>query len=173
MVKEEFKKALDLACDELEKLTEQRDQIEHKILQLKRSIVALAPLAGEQEFFTSWLQSIEEVGITDNCREVLRGSRKGLTPLQVKAQLESLGYKFKTGNPLAAIHAVLKRLVENREAVKTTTDDGDVAYQWIRRFPRLRTARHRAFVGAYGASRSIAKTPNNLLGLGGLPKKKD
>lgn len=147
MGKDDFKRAFDTACDELEKLTEQRDQLELKIMQLKKSIIALAPLAGEQEFFDSWLQSLEESGITDNCRDILRGSQNPLTPLQVKAQLESLSYKFKTKNPLAAIHAVLKRLVANHEATKETTSDGDIAYKLIRRFPRVRSAKAKAFLG--------------------------
>lgn len=153
MGKEEFKRAFDTACEELERLTEQRDQIETQILQLKKTIIALAPLAGEQEFFDSWLQSLDEIGITDNCREVLRGSQEPLTPLQVKAQLEGLGYKFKTKNPLAAIHAVLKRLLANHEARKETTPEGDIAYKLIRRFPRLKSSKRQAFIGRTAAQR--------------------
>jgi hypothetical protein len=127
------------ACDELEVLTIERADLDVRILQLKKTVVALAPLIGHQPAFVEgFMQSIEDAGITENCREVLRGAKKALTPIEVRNQLESIGYKFKTSNPLAPIHAVLKRLVENHEVSKTTTEEGDVAYQWILRFPRLR-----------------------------------
>lgn len=137
------KRVFEDACDDLEKLTIERADLDVRILQLKKMVVALAPLIDRQPaYLEDFMRNIEEAGITQNCREVLRGTNNALTPVEVRNQLESIGHKFRTRNPLALIHAVLKRLVENGEVSKKTTEEGDVAYQWILRFPRFRRRRH-------------------------------
>src|SRR6202022_3301832 len=154
------KRTFDDACDELERLIIAKGELDAQILQLKKTIVALAPLAGKQHILQGWLQSVEEAGITENCREVLRGAKKALTPAEVRDHLESLGHKFKSTNPLAAIHAVLKRLIEGGEVIKTTTDEGDVAYQWILRFPRLsrdQVIRRRKLRAAFGDHKPVTE----------------
>jgi hypothetical protein len=141
MARDDYKKALEVARVDLEKLMEYREDVDRKILQLRKSIVALAPLAGENELLEAFQSSIEEVGLTDNCRDVLKANKKPLTAIEVRTQLEALGYKFKSSNPLATIHAVLKRLVASNQVVTVTTGEGDTAYKWILRFPRIRYRR--------------------------------
>ena len=70
-------------------------------------------------------------GLTDACRSVLRATLGGLTPLEVKAGLETMGLDLSTySNPLASIHAVLKRLVKAGEAMRLKDRQKKIVYVW-------------------------------------------
>lgn len=131
---EQYKLAFQTARIELDRLLEQRDEVERRISQLKQTIVALAPLAEEEDLVTelarAWMGAL---GLTDAIREVLRSETKPVTALEVKDRLiktgaDLSGYK----NALGSIHTVLRRLVESKEATAGTDKEGSTTYEWSR-----------------------------------------
>lgn len=126
----DYKKAFAQAHADLEKLVEEREEIDRKISKLKQAIVGLAPLADEAGDGIRWLFD-QEFGITDGIREVLSSAEKPLTPLEVRDRLAPLKPGLtEQANLMASIHTILKRLVP-KEAESSTNRDGDVVYLWI------------------------------------------
>jgi hypothetical protein len=136
----DYKKVFQDLKDELEALLEQQEKTEKRIMQVKQSIVAIAPLAEEDDFVKQMAAVITtQMGITDSCRETLKTAGRPLTPIQVREELKKSGMDIKGyTNILASIHSVLKRLLESGEAKSGTNAEGDTTYEWKRA-----TVRHR------------------------------
>jgi hypothetical protein len=68
--------------------------------------------------------------LTDGCRAVLRmHAPVGLTPREVKHLLTESGLLWERfSNPMSAVHTVLKRLVQQHEALATLGSDGRRRY---------------------------------------------
>ena len=68
--------------------------------------------------------------LTNYCRAVLRASApQRLTPREVRHLLAQSGFDTdQYANPMAAIHTVLKRLVQQQEAVAFMDQDGERRY---------------------------------------------
>jgi hypothetical protein len=141
-----YKKVFTQARADLEKLVEQREEMDQEISRLKQAIIGLAPLA-EEPVPTNHLIALLGVdfvvpGVTDSIREILKTSEKPLAPIEVKQRLLQLKPDVsRQTNLMATIHTVLKRLVP-KEATVSTDNNGDTIYRWIRRFPRHRHHRH-------------------------------
>ncbi len=78
--------------------------------------------------------------LAEACRAVLKNAGRPLTPLQVREGIIALGYNLAQhkSNPLASIHAVLRRLAESGDVERAVTDGGDdrkpdVCYFWLGR----------------------------------------
>jgi len=122
---EDYRRALEAAPDEHERLKAEREQIETRLAQLRQTIGALAPLCE--------LPRQEDLGLTDACRSVLRARFGALTPVQVKDDLATMGLDLSSySNPLASIHAVLKRLAAAGEVIRLKTRDRKTVYAWKR-----------------------------------------
>src|ERR1700752_830023 len=103
MSKDEYRRALDAAVREYEKLLAEHAALDHRLSQLKHSIAALTKLCGYEPTVS--------LGLTDACRLVLKNATQPLTALEVRDRLASIGVNLdKHANPLASIHTVLKRL---------------------------------------------------------------
>src|SRR5215470_18023397 len=103
MSKDEYRRALDAAVREYEKLVAEHAALEGRLAQLKHSIAALTKLCG--------YEPTVPMGLTDACRLVLRNATQPLTAREVRDRLASIGVDLeKHSNPLASIHTVLKRL---------------------------------------------------------------
>src|SRR5262245_53771081 len=103
MSKDEYRRALDAAVREYEKLLAERAALDGRLAQLQHSIAALTRLCG--------YEPTVPLGLTDACRLVLKNATQPLTALEVRDQLMSIGVDLgKHSNPLASIHTVLKRL---------------------------------------------------------------
>jgi len=147
----EYNDTLKAARIELADLLDQRKQIDTRISQLKQAIMGLLPLAqaeidGEGTPEDINMKALERelhrdmtsFGITDACREVLKGAEGPLTPKEIKERISLLNPALaKQGNLAASVHTVLKRLVP-KEAKSSTSENGHVVYRWIYRFPRTR-----------------------------------
>jgi len=119
----EYKRALAAAIEEYERLKAQRDAIETRLAQLRQTIGALGPLCK--------LPRHDILGLTDAIRSVLRARSGGLTPLEVKDGLQTQGLDLSTySNPLASIHAVLKRLARSGEILRLENRRRKTAYAW-------------------------------------------
>jgi hypothetical protein len=133
---QDYKKAFAQAQADLEKLTEEREEIDRKISKLKQAIIGLAPLADDDTITMGqlWVPEWTAIGITDMIREILSSAEKPLTPVEVRDRLLQMKPEMKEQvNLMASIHTVLKRLVP-REAYSSTSKTGDIVYRRRRRF---------------------------------------
>jgi hypothetical protein len=129
---QDWKKVVDDARAEIEALEIRREDINKRIAQLKRIILAGEPLS--QPEYTGLADTLileaEAQGITEACREVLRSSGKFMSPLAVRSALEAKGLDLsKQKNAMASIHTVLKRLKEKHEVIARTGMDGGTVYR--------------------------------------------
>jgi hypothetical protein len=116
MSKDDYRRALEAAVHEYERLIAEQAALEGRIAQLKHSIAALTRLCG--------YEPTVPLGLTEACRLVLRNAVQPLTALQVRDRLVSIGIDLdKYSNPLASIHTVLKRMHEAGEVVERDRDD--------------------------------------------------
>jgi hypothetical protein len=146
----DYASALKQARSDLAEANEQKQALEVRIVRLKQAIDALAVLAGEAPQ-GSYLPDfsrlaeiapppvdaslfgqgyVEELGMTDACRDALIAGARHMTPVEVKEQMETMNYAFKGANPLASIHTVLKRLAANGRA-RADQVEGKTAYKWV------------------------------------------
>ena len=146
---QDWKAVLENARAELADLEIQREAIEKRIGQIKRTILATEPLAIEATRLQgigsdAAMAEIQAMGITDACREVLRSAGKSLAPLEVRDALVARGVDLSAqSNAMASIHAVLKRLHEQGQVRVVTSKDGGTLYKWRRKhvlLPRVRVA---------------------------------
>lgn len=137
MTKETYKKALEAAQKELAQATQLQKETQRRIMKLRQTIFSLTMLL-TKEAADHIVKSVEEIGLTDAIREILRIGEKPLSPIEVRKALEELGYDLsKYTNPLASIHTILKRLVKKGQA--TIVGRGrEKRYAWISGEPVLR-----------------------------------
>jgi hypothetical protein len=108
MSKDDYRRALDAAVREYEKLSAERAELDGRLAQLKHSIAALTKLCG--------YEPTVPLGLTDACRLIVRNAVTPLTALEVRDRLAAIGVDLgKYSNPLASIHTVLKRMHEGGE----------------------------------------------------------
>jgi hypothetical protein len=116
MSKDEYRRALDAAVREYERLIADHALLETRLSQLRHSIAALTKLCG--------YEPTVPLGLTDACRLVLRNSTDPLTAVELRDRLVSIGVDLDHhSNPLASIHTVLRRLHESGELVECDRDD--------------------------------------------------
>src|SRR6059036_3101712 len=128
MTKTDYRRALDRACREYERLAGERVALEERIDQLHEAIATLTRLCG--------LTPTVPWGITDACRTVLRNSARPMTPVEVRNRLASIGFDLaRYSNDLSAIHTVLKRLNRAGELRFMARAPGKHAYEWNRGYP--------------------------------------
>jgi len=120
-----YRRALESAVHEYEKLGEQRRAIDQRLAEVAQSIGALSRLCG--------LTPTVPMGLTDACRLVMRGAGVPMTPSEVRDRLRSIGLDLsKYSNDLAAIHTILKRLNESGELRFVARGSGKHQYVWNR-----------------------------------------
>ncbi len=126
-----YRQILIEAQRDLGNLLAQKDTIDKAIVRLKNTITALSPLS-EEKGPLNFLRGIaEETGLTDGCREILKTCGGFLTAVEVKERLVGLGYDLtRYRNPLASIHAVLKRLAAADAVDTTKNESGSTIYAW-------------------------------------------
>lgn len=135
MTQDTYRKALEAAHAEMEELQVKQEQTEKRIAQLRHTIGSLLPLVLADEKgqpvrdATPYMEPLEQLGLTDLVREVLKASDIPLRPLQVKEGLERLGFDITPyQNITATVHTILKRLASNGE-VERTVEGGRTAYR--------------------------------------------
>jgi hypothetical protein len=128
MSKDDYRRALDTAVREYEKLLAEHASLEGRLAQLKHSIAALTKLCG--------YEPTVPMGLTDACRLVLRNATEPLTALEVRDRLTAIGVALdRHSNPLASIHTVLKRLHEAGELVERDRDDPSARTAYVFALP--------------------------------------
>lgn len=108
---------------EYETALEQRVELDSRIARLAQAIGHLTRLCG--------LEPTIPWGLTDACRMVLKAAGHPLTAVEVRAQLEALGFDLtRYTNDLAAIHTILKRLTGSGEARFVARAWDKPGYEW-------------------------------------------
>jgi hypothetical protein len=122
---EDYRRALDAALREYETLGQQRAVIDDRLAQLAQTIGTLMRLCN--------MMPTVPFGLTDACRIVLKAAGHPLTAMEVRAQLQAMGFDLERySSDLAAIHTVLKRLNEGGETRFVARTWDKPAYEWKR-----------------------------------------
>ena len=101
---------------EYDRTVEVRTKADARLTQLHAAITALTALATDEP------PPPFKGSLADACRRVLRGNDGAMSPTAVRDGVISAGYPIaKHKNPMAAVHAVLKRLVESGDVETLTT----------------------------------------------------
>jgi hypothetical protein len=127
---------LEQALSECGVMILQRQELDLEIAkktQFIRATMNMLPDA-ERAAFEPTLNSLSgpSLGLTDAIRKILQTApNKPFTATQVRDELQKVNFDFTSykTNPLASIHAVLKRL--KPEEVGTTDIDGVTAWRWV------------------------------------------
>lgn len=142
----DWNEALKAARDEHRTLLQKRDEldaaraeidfevekVDQRAVQLEQTINSLAELTGANKMPQRLAPiDVNNLKLANACRAVLGSSNNFWTPITVRDHLMSLQYDLRPySNPLASIHAVLKRLIDSGEAVRTAGPDGKAMYRW-------------------------------------------
>jgi hypothetical protein len=129
------------AMQELSELLEERerleikcDEIDTRLAEIRKGVVALAPLCGRFPWaeHPEWFPDIDvlrDIGLTDAIREVLqRAGQVYLSPVGIRDGLKDVGYEIKSKNILPSIHNTVKRLIDAVE-VETENREGRTWYR--------------------------------------------
>jgi hypothetical protein len=168
----DFNKMRGEAKKELQSLIQQRTALDRKIVGLEQTIkgldavcstdtdpalekCSLDPLPLPPE-----LNGLLSLGLTDAVRKLFENSGVMLlTPVSVRDQLAMYGYELTQDNPVAAIHAVFRRLEENMEIVQSTTEDDKKGYRWSHPLARVLAQEQMHGSGAAGIAALMAGRP--------------
>lgn len=124
-----YRRALDAALREYEKLLQDRDDLDKRIAQLSQTVGTLSRLCGAVPTVT--------MGPAEACRIVLKGAGHPLTVTEIRAQLEAMGFDLSRYlNGAAVIHTSLKRLSEHDEVDLVPHGWGKPAYVWKPKAPK-------------------------------------
>jgi hypothetical protein len=123
----EYRKEMEKAQEELERLLMIRTAVDQQITKHKSAVAILGAMLEEPPKITK-LESAEEIGdlgISDAIRAVLRDTGLAATPLQIRDFLIAGNFDLsKYANPSAVIHNTLKRLETQGEVVQYASPGG-------------------------------------------------
>jgi hypothetical protein len=136
MIPIDYKSILEQALAEYTLMVSQRQELDLELAkktQFIRATMNMLPDSEKTEFETA-LSNLggPSLGLTDAIRKALQTEpNKPFTATQVRDKLKLSNFDFSSykTNPLASIHAVLKRL--KPEEVETTDIDGVNAWRWV------------------------------------------
>ena len=123
------------AFDDYDGLLKDRQNLDLELAKKRQFIKATLNMLddNDKECFSSIFDDIGgELGLTDAIRKVLqKESKKSFTATEVRDKLKESNFDFSSykTNPLASIHAILKRL--KPEEVEGTDIDGVAAWRWV------------------------------------------
>jgi hypothetical protein len=131
----DYEALLTQAFSEYGEMLENRQALDLEIAKKRQFIKATMNMLPDdaREAFNAVLENYGgELGLTDAIRKVLQTEpKKSFTATEVRDKLKKSGFDFSSykANPLASIHAVLKRL--KPEEVESTDIDGVAAWRWV------------------------------------------
>lgn len=136
MGNEDYRKAYQSAASELEKLLQEQEKTEERIMTLRKTMNVLSTLCQQEGIDTTEidkrfaaLYNMIEYSLTHDIFKIISGSTEPLTTSEVREQLKELGGSLaEHRNPLASINAILNRLTEQGK-VEETLKDGRKAWK--------------------------------------------
>jgi hypothetical protein len=124
-VGDDYRRILEKATREYETLLAERTRLDERLAKLAQTIGSLMRLCN--------LTPRVSLGLTDACRMVLKAAGHPLTAVEVRQQLEAMGFDVaRYANDLASIHTVLKRLNQAGQADFVPRGHDKPAYRWRR-----------------------------------------
>src|SRR5215470_11361012 len=140
MDKAKYRKALDAANGEFERLIQERVELDRRIVRLKQTIAGLTGLCGSNSHSEPSVNRILPLAppfmrLTSAIRQVLGAANSPMRPPELRTELLKRGLSLaQYGNKLAGIHNTLTRLqrqgqVVEQEAGWSLTDKGKLAFQ--------------------------------------------
>lgn len=126
-----YQLALEDARREMNRLLQQRVQLDSRLTQLKSTIDVLSALVNEPPKLGAegFADVVDTVGISASIRLILAESGVGLTPVQIKNKLGEFGFGLdQYANAGAVIYNTLKRLERQGEIVPVRDSSGATAY---------------------------------------------
>ena len=128
MSEKQYQQLLATARRDLKLAYREREHLDRTIAKLRQTVVSLGALCDEEgsglEDFKVWFSPIGK-NLTEAVTNAVVGSKKPVSPVEIRNILEDLGYRFQSSNPLASIHSVVKRLVEQEVFIKTARANPD------------------------------------------------
>jgi len=138
MAKRDYHRMLYDAKQNLAQLLVQRQELDKEIARMHAIVTNLQNLCADQDQRNFWrsadrvVKADLKVGITEAVRVILQENFFPMTAVDLKKQIEARKLNIQRyTNPLAVIHTVLKRLVQNGDVRVVAPINGLKAYQWI------------------------------------------
>jgi len=131
MSNESYEKALENARAEMTELLRKRAHLDSRLTQLKSTIDVLSSLVNEPPKLGAEISAemLDDMGISEAIRRVLRESQVALTPNQIKNKLSDFGFDLaQYSNSGAVIYNTLKRLERQKEITPVNDSSGTIAY---------------------------------------------
>jgi len=135
MSSSDYKSAYESAKKELADLIAAQDKMAKRVLVLRESLKMLGTLCESEDIAVEPSAEADyllaHATLSQDIRGVLQSEfPESQRPHEIKAKLERLGHDLsKYRNPQAAIHMVLKRMVESGEAREEQSTDGKQVYR--------------------------------------------
>src|SRR5215831_587568 len=140
MDKTKYRKALDAATGECERLIRERVELDQRIVHLKQTIAGLAGLCGNNSPSEPSVNRVLPLAppfmrLTSAIRQVLAATSAPMRPPDLRTELLNRGLSLaQYGNKLAGIHNTLSRLQRQGEVIEleagwALTDKGKLAFQ--------------------------------------------
>jgi Fe2+ or Zn2+ uptake regulation protein len=107
----EARSSFNTSTQRLQKIEAEAEELRLKLTRLRRTITALAAQCSESP-------SIDALGITESCLEVMESTQYKMSTTDVVKGLEEMGFDLASQkNAAASVHAILTRLAE-KERIK-------------------------------------------------------
>jgi hypothetical protein len=128
------KKSIEESLDLLKQLAAERDKVEHRMGQLHLAVRGLSNLISDKAERIGYQAVLDRykvrTGLTDLIQLALRTFDKPLTAKEIRAFIINYGSEASTQqNLLQSIYTLLKRMVDNHEAIVVENEDGDKAFR--------------------------------------------
>lgn len=139
-----YKQAYEKTKDELSGLLVRRDQIEKRIVVLRKNVEGLAALCETEGVSVTPSREaqyiLDTAGMAAEIEAVLKShSPSYMRPGTIRDELAGLGHKMSEyQNALATVQAVLKRMVEAGNVEEDVDKDGKKIYRWLTLLDKVR-----------------------------------
>ena len=110
-----YRRTLKAARNELINLYRGREETDRKIARLRQTVVTLGALcreSSEREAQKRWVT--HSGSLTEAVMDTVMASDEPLQPKEIQRVLEDMGYDIGSSNPLASVHSVIRRLLQQR-----------------------------------------------------------
>ena len=134
-----YRQQIGAALRQLLELANRKKEIEQQMSKLRNLIVANANMLPDSEraVFIKQAEDSISAGFTATIRELFRTNPKGLSPTILRDKLIESGFDLNSqSNPLASIHSVIRRLLENEEIERYGAADLGI-YRWKQATPGI------------------------------------
>ena len=139
MLTDSEKQTLNQYLAQLKSATVERNKLTQRIRRLEDAARSILAMTEDEEDIKSYqgrlVDIIEPTGFTGAICKVLQAANgKAMTAVEVRDALPSVGFLLSGySNPLATVHTILRRLVENPFLynIEAGTKEERTAYRWV------------------------------------------